>query len=199
MRARNDAAARMQQGLPGFEVAEVHHLFFALSLDAATRAAIAAAAQSLRASHAPAGRWLREARYHLTLLYLGSYSQLPDEVVARVCAAASRVRGEAFTLHLDRFSSFGNRAIPLWLGPSRIPAALAALHAALAAELARAGVRGAHATSFVPHVTVLRDASRAFEAACEPAVDWPVDEFVLIDSHIVPPSPYRVLDRWPLA
>lgn len=199
MRARNEATARMQQGLPGFEVAEVHHLFFALSPDEATRAAIAAAARSLRDAHAPAGRWLRESRYHLTLLYLGSYSQVPDEVVARACAAASRVRAGAFSLRLDRFGSFGNRAIPVWLGPSRVPPALAALHATLAAELAREGVRGAHATSFVPHVTVLRDASQALDAVCEPAVDWPVGEFALIDSRIAPPSPYRVLGRWPLA
>lgn len=188
---------RMQQGLPGFDVDEVHNLFFALQPGDALRAKIGAAAAALRASHAPAGRWLREARYHLTLHYLGSFSRVPDDLVARAAAAAARVRETAFDLRLDRFGSFGHRAIPLWLGPSQTPTGLSVLHASLVAELAREGVR-AGATSFVPHVTVLRDATRPLDAPCELAVEWRVDDFVLIDSCVQPPKPFRVLGRWRL-
>jgi len=189
----------MQQGLPGFDVEEVHNLFFALQPEEATRTQIGAAVAKLREAHVSAGRWLREARYHLTLHYLGSFSRVPDELAARACAAAARVREAPFDLRLDRFGSFGNRAIPVWLGPSQTLPGLSALHAALIAALAREGVRATHATSFVPHVTVLREATRPLEAPCEPAVDWRVDGFVLIDSCIVPPKPFRVLGRWPLA
>ena len=187
----------MQQGLPGFDVDEVHNLFFALLPDDAVRARIGEAAAALRETHAPAGRWLREARYHLTLHYLGSFSKLPGDLVARACTAAARVRGAPFDLRFDRFGSFGNRAIPVWLGPSRPPPGLSALHASLVAELARESMR-AGATSFVPHVTVLRDATRPFEASCAPAIEWRVDDFVLVDSRIQPPAPFRVLGRWTL-
>jgi len=188
----------MQQGLPGFDVDEVHNLFFALQPDDATRARIGDAVAALRAAGAPAGRWLREARYHLTLHYLGSFSHVPGDLVARARAAAARVRDAAFDLRLDRFGSFGNRTIPLWLGPSQTPPGLSALHATLGAELAREGLR-AGAAAFVPHVTVLRDALRPLEASCDPPVDWRVDDFVLIDSRVQPPAPFRILDRWKLA
>lgn len=188
----------MQQGLPGFDVDEIHNLFFALQPGEVLRGKIGEAAASLRASHAPAGRWLRETRYHLTLHYLGSFSQVPDDLVVRASAAAARVRDAAFDLRLDRFGSFGNRAIPVWLGPSQTPPELSALHASLVAELAREGVR-VGATSFVPHVTVLREATRPLEAPCEPAIDWRVDDFVLIDSRVQPRTPFRVLGRWNLA
>ena len=187
----------MQQGLPGFDIDEFHNLFFALQPDEATRTRIGAAVAALRTAHAPAGRWLREARYHLTLHYLGSFSRVPDDLVARAGAAASRVRAASFDLRLDRFGSFGNRAIPVWLGPSQTSPGLSALHASLAAELAREGVRAGGA-AFVPHVTVLRDATQPLEAPCESPIDWRVDEFVLIDSRVQPPAPLRALGRWNL-
>lgn len=188
----------MQQGLPGFDVDEVHNLFFALQPDRALRAKMGKAAIALRKGHAPAGRWLREARYHLTLHYLGTFSRPPGDLVARAGTAAARVREAPFDLRLDRFGSFGKRAIPVWLGPSQTPTGLSALYASLAAELAREGLRTG-ATAFVPHVTVLRDAAQPLDSPCEPAIEWHVDEFMLIDSCITPAKPFHVLDRWSLA
>lgn len=199
MRARTDPAQRMQQGLPGFGIAEVHNLFFALFPDAQTGNAIAAANEALRVHGAPQGRWLKPARHHLTLRFLGTFSDVPPDVVARASAAAARVRAQSFTLRLDRFGSFGNRGIPVWLGPSQVPPALRELHASLGNELAREGVRADGATAFVPHLTILRDAADRVDAPCAPPVDWPVAQFALVDSCTQPPTPFRILGRWNLA
>lgn len=188
----------MQQGLPGFDIDEVHNLFFALFPDPRTGAAIVAATETLRDADTVRGRWLKPARHHLTLRFLGTFSRVPDESIARASAAAARVRMSAFDLQLDRFGSFRNGDLPTWLGSSRVPLPLLELHAALGAELAREGVRASGAGSFVPHVTIMRKSSSAIDMPCVPTIDWRVEEFALIDSRVQPPAPFRVLGRWRL-
>jgi 2'-5' RNA ligase len=187
----------MQNELPGFEPAHaVHNLFFALSPAPATRAAIAAAADALRAADAPAGRWLKPPRYHLTLQFLGEYAHVPADLVARAIEAAGQVTLAPFSFALDVVGSFGARRMPLWLGCSEVPPELLRLHEALGKALARHACRTHGATRLVPHVTILRDAERALHRRLPLPIAWHVDEFVLIDSQ--PPEPYRVVGRWPL-
>jgi len=187
----------MQNEQPALEPARmVHNLFFALAPGLATRAAIAAAADALRVADAPAGRWVKPPRYHMTLQFLGEYMRVPTDLVARAIEAAGQVRLAPFAFALDVVGSFGARRMPLWLGCSEAPAGLLRLHDALGNALARRACRTHGATKLVPHVTVLRDAERALHRHLAEPIRWHVDEFVLIDSQ--PPDPYRVVGRWPL-
>ncbi|HEY6941525.1 RNA 2',3'-cyclic phosphodiesterase [Dokdonella sp.] len=173
------------------------NLFFALSPDAATRKAIAAAAETLRTEFDPPGRWLKPARYHLTLQFLGSFTQAPADLVARAVAAASQVSLPAFDVVLDVVGSFGASGMPVWIGCRETPPALLRLHDELGIALARLGCRPHGPSRLVPHVTVLRDAKRALRRPLAAAIPWRVDEFVLIESRT--PDPYRTVGRWSLA
>ncbi len=191
-----------QASLPGFDVPapEIHNVFFALLPDEATRARIAAAAEWLQQqADVPHGRWLKPARYHLTLPFLGEHSRLAPELVERAMAAANEVDAAAFDLELDLAGSFaGNARIPCWLGCRETPTALQALFDGLSAALRRHACRTVGSAQLVPHVTVLRDADRGVRMPLDPAIAWRVDEFVLIDSQTQPFRPYRILGRWPL-
>ena len=176
----------------------MHNLFFALWPDEATRARLAAAAESLRPI-APDGRWIKPPRYHLTLQFLGGHAALPPALVEGAMEAAARVRIAAFDLTLDVAGSFVHTRIPCWLGCSVVPPELPQLFDALAAVLRENTCAVIGAPSLTPHVTVLRGAQHAFAAQLDAVVHWRVAEFVLIDSRMHPPAPYRLLGRWPLA
>ncbi|MBN8727909.1 MAG: RNA 2',3'-cyclic phosphodiesterase [Xanthomonadales bacterium] len=175
---------------------ERYNLFFALRPDPDTRAAIAAAAAAL-AGTAPAGRWIKPERYHLTLRFLGEYDRPPAEAIRLAAAAADAIEGTCFDLLLDRAGSFGRRRATCWLGCGAVPTALAELVGCLDRALA-ASLGAAPSPRFVPHVTILRDAARPFSAALPDPVSWSVREFVLIESRIDSPAPHRAAGRWPL-
>jgi 2'-5' RNA ligase len=173
-----------------------HNVFFALVPDAATRGSMAHTCEALRTRHDLQGRWLKPARYHMTLHFLGAYSELPQDRIAAACEAAARVQLPGFDLELDRAGHFP-RGIG-WLGCLQAAGPLRQLWEELHKELARArvGVQG-HAT-FKPHVTVVRDAHPALPAEPVGPIAWPVREFVLIDSVLGVRNEYRTLGRWVL-
>lgn len=174
----------------------LHNLFFALWPDDATRERLAQAAQWVRAQGA-SGRWIQPSRYHLTLRFLGRHASPGDDLLARACAAADRVAAGGFELVLDRAGSFALARIPAWLGCAVVPAGLLHLVEALGTQLRAGGVH-VDGDAFVPHVTVLRDASQALQATLPQPVRWRVEDFVLIDSRIRPPEQYRIVKRWRL-
>ena len=90
-----------------------HNLFFALWPDDDVRERIASAAQQLKKTHAPRGRWIKPHRYHLTLRYLGEHAALPDSLLAACHAAGDAVRAASFRFALDTAASFANRKIPV--------------------------------------------------------------------------------------
>ena len=178
-------------------VAELHNLFFALWPDDATRQQIAAAAAELKQQHQPQGRWIKPHRYHLTLKFLGEYAPLPPGLIERASVAAGNVRADAFMLKLDQTGSFANRAIPWWLGCSQAAGGLHRLSSDLHDALRLAGIRML-SSRLVPHVTVLRDGIAPLATTPIPAIQWPVDEFVLIDSRLGAHAEYRIVAKFAL-
>ena len=189
----------MQMGL-GFGDApdeRMHRLFFALWPDDALRARIAATAASVAAEHAPGGRSLKPARYHVTMQFLGDFRPLPPSLLDDARAAAASVRSPAFELSLDEVGSFRGASV-WWLGSHHVPDALRALHDALGQSLLRHRVPVKPAPAFVPHLTVQRDVRRHIAPTPVPPLAWPVREFVLIDSDPGRGTPYEVVGRWAL-
>jgi 2'-5' RNA ligase len=131
--------------------------FVAVHVDAATRAALAAAASEL-ATVAPGLRWVKPELFHFTLRFLGDVDEaaVPDLLAAiRESATASSVR--AFGIEVAGLGAFPGPARPrvVWAGVRRGADELTAIASQLAPRLARLGLpREEH--RFTPHLTLAR-------------------------------------------
>jgi 2'-5' RNA ligase len=168
-----------------------HRLFFALTPAAPERNRLSAAAQRVTAAQRAPGRPTSAAQLHLTLAFLGEFED--DEAIARANAAGARVRAAPFTVRIDQAGSFG----PTWyLESAAPPPELAALEAALRAELVQAGFTP-EARAFHPHLTFQRKAEHALPPTRIAPIRWPVESFTLFDS-IPNERRYLSLATWPL-
>jgi RNA 2',3'-cyclic 3'-phosphodiesterase len=165
-----------------------HRLFFALWPDAGVREAIAATALELDHAHAPGGRAVQPARFHLTLAFLGNRDP------AAAIAAGDAVRAVTLDLCLDRAGTFAGNRI-LWLGMSEVPKALSALSSALTDVPDQLDRDARDQAAFVPHVTLQRNVRRPIAATAIRPLQWTAREFVLVDSI---DRTYRVIGQWPL-
>ncbi len=122
---------------------------------------------------------------HLTLLFLGQVEAAHLEAVLEM---AETPPAAAFDLVLDRFGRFARKSDRmLWLGPSRTPPNLLALHESLCRESVRLGLR-TPTEAFRPHVTLLRKAAPVPRppTRLEPGIAWPVRHFEIVESHPLP-------------
>jgi len=151
-------------------------------------------AQRARAMHGLWGVPLGPSRYHVSLLSLGGYFQLPPQLVAKashlfapIAAATPR-----FEVSFDHALTFKTRQLnqPFVLCGSGENDALADFHRRLWA--AEGSVPG----SFHPHVTLLYDSKHIDEHGIEP-VSWQVSELVLVRS-FYGQGRHEHLARWPL-
>jgi RNA 2',3'-cyclic 3'-phosphodiesterase len=164
-------------------------LFFAIWPPAAAAQALFQWTESV--SRATGGRRTPEGNIHLTLAFLG---KADAESAIR---AAKRVRGKAHQLPIEEARYVrANRMV--WVAPRETPPALSALHESLAMELYREEFI-LERRPFAAHVTLIRDAHRA-ELPALPAVQWPVNEFVLMRSSLSPAgASYAPVERFRLA
>jgi 2'-5' RNA ligase len=167
--------------------------FFALWPPEAVRDELSGWAEACRAS--AAGRLVRRENLHATLAFLGEIDRgrLPE-----LACIAQAVACERFDLLLDRVGYWPHNRI-VYAAPAAMPAPLVALAQALAQRLATAGFRVEERPYFA-HVTLLRAARRAPDAARFTPVHWPVEAIALVQSarsggRLV----YRPLERWTLA
>ena len=138
--------------------------FFAVALDAGSRAAVARVADALRAS--PGGdrvRWVRHESYHVTLRFLGEVdADRIESIVA--CVAEQTAAIEPFVLELGGVQLFPSRRRPqfvvLDVGPAE---ALSELAFAVEQGVVAAGF-GAEPRPFRAHLTLGRIRGRKFPA-----------------------------------
>ncbi len=189
-----------QLSFAGFDPAPrpTDRLLFALFPDVDAAARIARLAWRLRGEQGLSGRPLAPERFHVTLLHLGDYVGLPQDIVAAAAKAASSVAATPFDVAFDRAASFrggpGNR--PLVLRGADAAGALAAFHQALGATMSKAGLGRHVKRDYAPHVTLLYDERGIDEQAVE-TVGWAVHEFVLVHS-LLGRTRHVPLARWPL-
>jgi 2'-5' RNA ligase len=127
------------------------------------------------------GHAAREELIHLTLAFLGDAQPEPALELAR------RVRAAPSSFVLTEARYWGHHRI-VWVGPKECPPRLAAL----ARELGET-------REFAAHVTLLRKARAPRRLPELPALEWPVKEFFLMNSHLGPEGPsYEVLGRYAL-
>ena len=163
-------------------------LFFALWPPAATARALAEWAREVQ--QMTGGRATEEAKIHLTLAFLG------DADPEKAQRAAASVHGPAHDLPIERSHYWRENNI-VWVGPRDTPAALKTLHQRLSQELERDGFVLEH-RPFAAHVTLVRKA-RAAKLPPVPAVEWPVQEFVLVRSALSSKGArYEIVQRFEL-
>lgn len=134
------------------------------------------------------GRRTAVGNIHLTLAFLGQAEP------ARAIAAARRVKGAAHRLPIEQ-ARYVNHMV--WVGPREMPAALATLQSSLAMELFREEFI-LERRPFAAHVTLIRKA-RGSVLPAVPAIEWPVNEFVLMSSSLSPRGAnYTQLERFSL-
>jgi 2'-5' RNA ligase len=171
---------------------ETRRLFFALWPTDELREQIARAVGPLLAGRR--ARPIPPANFHITLAFLGSVleTKLPD-----VIAAAREVSGAPFVLQLTRAESWRRTQIA-WLPVEPMPHALHGLAERLRFSLLAKDLE-VDRKAFRAHVTIARDwRDRPLDARIGP-FDWPVRDFVLVQSKTGPcGSEYYVLERWPL-
>ena len=163
-------------------------LFFALWPGEDTRAALADWGAAMH--RACGGRRIAAEKVHATLAFLGSR---PADELAALTATADAVHADAFDLVLDQANYWKRQRIG-WLGASTVPPALSALSEALREQLSMRGFPF-DPKPFVPHVTLVREASRPKELPALAPIRWPVESFCLVQSS---GGRYSVLSSWPL-
>ena len=140
------------------------------------------------------GKRVRADNLHITLAFLGSV-----DAQTRSCleAKAGAILCPAFNLALDR-AGFWPRPRVLWLGAEESPQPLQELVRGINRCIAECGLEP-EKRPFHAHLTLLRKAKRGTQWDSPEPIQWPVDEFVLVESSTLPEgAEYRVIARWPL-
>jgi len=164
-------------------------LFFALWPPAKTAHALAQWTHEV--SRDTGGAPTASDKIHLTLAFLG------DGDAAKAQTAASRVTGKRHELPIERGHYWKHNKI-VWVGPQAMPRPLAAIVNQLHAGLKEEGFI-LEDRPFAAHVTLLRKARPPGALPPLPALDWPVDEFVLVRSRTSPKgATYEWVERFPL-
>jgi 2'-5' RNA ligase len=171
---------------------KTRRLFFALWPDAAVREALAHATR--KAARASGGKPVAVENLHSTLAFLGAQ---PEARLALAISAAAQLKEPAFRLVLDRLEHWPRQAV-LCATCTDAPPTAGQLAAELWKVLAPQGF--AHDSKpYRPHVTLARTVVKPHARGGMHAVEWPVDEFALVESVTLPEGAhYSVLQRWPL-
>jgi 2'-5' RNA ligase len=163
-------------------------IFFALWPPAGTARALAQWARA--AQRKTGGKPTDEAKIHLTLAFLG------DADARKAISAAQRVTAKPHALPIEQ-ARYWRESHIVWAGPRETPPELKALFERLSLELYREEFL-LERRPFAAHVTLIRKA-RAAGLPPLPALDWPVDEFLLVRSSLSPGgSTYEILERFAL-
>jgi 2'-5' RNA ligase len=140
------------------------------------------------------GRPHQPSDLHITLVFLG---QVAEDQIPCMEKTADQIRSAPFSLQIDSMG-YWRRPRILWAGPKVTPEPLSQLVLDLQKGLAACGFEPER-RQYKPHITLYRKVAGADPKAIEPAIEWPVSEFVLAVSGTNRPGEprYRILKRWP--
>lgn len=138
------------------------------------------------------GRAIPVENLHLTLAFLG---EVEERHVADLMDLARGIAVSPFELMLDEIGYWPRHRLA-WAGCQSLPPEGQLLLRSLMQSLAGRGFP-VESRPFVPHVTLVRH-TRCAEAALEHPIVWPISEFRLVESVLLPTgSHYRSLASWP--
>jgi 2'-5' RNA ligase len=187
--SERDPTSEHERRLPG-------EVFFAINPDGDGADAAAGIARSLSVGQRLTGKPLSPERLHVTLLSIGRYPEIRQEVVEAACDAVAALVVRPFEVMFNRAMSYptGRSTRPLALVGGDGTIEVEMLQRTLFAETKRIGLPVSRPPK--PHMTLLYD-RRAVTEQPVPPVRWSVREFVLIHS-LSGQSRHVPLARWPL-
>ena len=166
-------------------------LFFALWPPCETAEALHGWA--LEARRANGGRVTRAEAIHLTLAFLGEVDESRLTSLKSISPKSRKHR-----LPIEEAGYWARNRI-VWVGPYETPKPLELLAVDLGSELREQGFRS-EKRKFSAHVTLLRKVREPQWLPRLPAVDWPVEEFVLVRSQLSAQGlRYEIVERFPLS
>ena len=141
------------------------------------------------------GRCVSPSNYHITLHFIGNADSELQQCLHR---EAQTVVADGFQLVLDFYGHFYKPRV-FWLGCRHIPEPLVRFQKQLGEALSRCGYQ-ADSRVYAPHVTLMRKLTRPGDLSPVSAIQWPVNEFVLVESKSIPQGvQYAVIERYPLS
>jgi len=176
-----------------------HNYFFALSPDAEVRTQLSQVANNLKANDALNGSWVASEHYHLILHHLGQFPAAHPDLVKRALAVASDNQLAAFNIKLDHFMSFDSKTgkFPCVLTSKYELPELKNFWQELKNNLLAQRLGQNAENTFIPHTTLLYSRQPVLKTHAITPIQWPVKDFVLIES-LVGRSEHIELGRWPL-
>lgn len=138
-------------------------------------------------------RMIRADRLHVTIDLSEDFADYPDETAHALIAAGSQIDVPPFALTFD---SVVDTPYTMSLRPEAPEPAIQALHDAIVAARAGAGVEGREGYRFAPHMTLAYRRGLAGVRSIPP-VGWVVDRFVLVHS-LIGQGRYDEIGCWPL-
>ncbi len=167
-------------------------VYFALWPSAMIRTRLRKVTGSL--SEVCGGRPILPELLHLSLVFIG---EIPLAILPDLSVAAEQVKGQPFDLQLKKFGCWHRKWL-VWVAPDATPAALTSLVEKLRCALKDKQIAFDEKT-FIPHITLLRDADcKTVKVAARP-INWHVSDFVLVRSILSKTGPdYKVIGRWAL-
>ena len=167
-------------------------VFFALWPDPVTRSRIAQ--HGLELAVRVDGRATAAAALHMTLVFVG---EVPTNSLVSLSEAADSVRVPKFLLSLDRLGTWRGNGVG-WLAPSHVPDAALQLSETLRMALREREI-AFDAKNFKAHVTIARKLVRPAAMELVAAIEWRVQEFVLMRSRLAAEGArYERVGRWTL-
>jgi RNA 2',3'-cyclic 3'-phosphodiesterase len=141
-----------------------------------------------------AGRLIKPANLHMTLLFLGDISV---DQCASLKSKIDSYRGRAFELVMDRFGHW-RRPQVAWLGASETPQELQDLVHALQL-IARSCDIQVDTRPYRAHLTLARKVRKAPARIRFEPINWFVGDFVLVKSELTSEGAlYEVVSKWSL-
>jgi len=190
-----------QLSLPGMaeSSAPPEDLFFALQPDTETKITITKLAHEFTEEQGLQGRLVNEARYHVTILFVGDVRMFGETAIQSMSQAASAVTSttETFRMEFDRIGGFGarGRLSPLALHHQQENHSFSHLAQRLHKELLHRGIRSQKGPSSKLHLTLCYR-EQFVEATPIPPIGWQATELILIKS-LLGKGQHVQLGKWP--
>lgn len=174
-------------------------VFFVVQPEPDKAARTAAVAAELKRRFELQGKLRPTHIFHISLLNIGAYGDLPPGVIQVIRSSVSAIETMApFEVAFDRVMSFrGKSSSPLVMRCCRGVGELASLRNALGTVLVDAGATRGRRASFTPHATLLYDSAMVPETALDEPLHWNVRKVALVRS-LVGKSRYQPLAGWML-
>jgi RNA 2',3'-cyclic 3'-phosphodiesterase len=130
---------------------------------------------------------------HLTLAFLGDVEESALPLLREL-----RLGGKKHSLPIQQARFWKHNQI-IWVGPDTVPQDLGVLATDLKQQLAGKSLE-TEERPFAAHITLIRKARAPAALPPVPSIFWPVDEVVLVRSHLSGKgASYEVLQRYPLS